>query len=208
MKRLLLAAALLALLAGGYYYYTSLRNSPAAALLLAAKSVQTHDLPTFERYVDIDAVTSGVADDVAQQSSSLTSLMPGGGLLFRGGLGLLKPQLAKAAHKEVQRLVATGSLQEAQAAAPKRLVNVSLLGLAGRLIGADSELKGVKYTNERGDTEAIVGLEFTQPRYDTTAVVEIVLRKQADGHWQAKRIANTQALVKQMARQEGSRLLR
>lgn len=199
MKRLLFFALLLAVGVGGYYY-ASLRNSPTSALLQAANATRTHDLATFERYVDVDAVTGGVVDDVASQGSVLSALMPGGGLMLRGGLGLLKPQLAKAAHAEVRRLVETGSLEAAQAAAPQRLVKLSFLGLAGRVVGPDSQFKGIKYSNEQDD-EARVGLEFSQPRYDTTAVVEVLLRKQPDGHWQAKRITNTGALVQQTARQ-------
>ena len=206
MKRLFLLVLLLAVAAGGYYYYTRLRQGPGYALLQAANATRTHDLPTFERYVDVAALTSHLVDDVASQGGAVTSLLPGGSLAFRGGLRLLKPQLAKAAHSEVQRLVETGSLEAAQAAAPKRLVNISLLGMAGRLISPDSKFKGIKYTTDKGD-EALVGLEFTQPRYDTTMVVEVKLRKQPDGHWQAKQITNTGELVQRAARLEKNRLL-
>lgn len=206
MKRLLLLIALLLLVAGGYYYYQSLKDSPASALLQAAQATQKHDLVNFERYVDVESLTSGVVDDVANQGSLLTALVPGGGLALRGGLGFLKPQLAKAAHKEVVRLVETGSLEAARAAAPKRLVNISFLGLAGRVISPDSKFKGIKYSTEKGD-EALVGIEFTQPRYDTTMVIEVMMRKQADGHWQAKRITNTGTLIQHVARLEKTHLL-
>ena len=206
MKRIILILLLAVVAAGGYYYYKSLKGSPEYALLQAAEATQTHNMNTFERFVDVDAVTGSLVDDMARQSSLISGLLPGGGLLLRGGLGLLKPQLAKAAHAEVQRFVETGSLEEARAAAPKRLVNISFLGLAGRVVGPDSHFKGIKYSNEEGD-QAVVGVEFTQPRYDTTAVVAIELRKQADGHWQAKRIANTQDLLQQVARQAGKHLL-
>ena len=207
MKRLLLFVLLLALAAGGYYYYTSLRKGPEYALLQAAAATQTHDLAAFERYVDVDALTSHLVDDVASQGGALTALVPGGGLALRGGLHLLKPQLAKAAHKEVQRYVETGSLEAAQAAAPKRLVNISLLGLAGRVVSPDSKFKGIKYTTDKG-SEALVGLEFTQPRYDTTMVVEVKLLKQPDGHWQAKQLTNMGELMQGVARLEKQRLLR
>lgn len=206
MKRLLLFVLLLALAAGGYYYYTSLKKGPEYALLQAATATQTHDLVTFERYVDVDALTSHLVDDVADHSGALTALVPGGGLALRGGLRLLKPQLAKAAHNEVQRYVETGSLEAAQAAAPKRLVNISLLGLAGRVVSPDSKFKGIKYTTDKGN-EALVGLEFSQPRYDTTLVVEVKLLKQADGHWQAKQITNADELVAGVARLEKNHLL-
>ena len=207
MKRLLLFLLVLALAAGGYYYYNSIQKGPEYALLQAAAATQTHDLAAFERYVDVDALTGHLVDDVAKQSNTLSVLVPGGGLLLRGGLGLLKPQLAKAAHSEIQRYVETGSLEAAQEAAPKRLVNVSLLGLAGRVVGPDSKFKGVKYTTDKGDV-SLVGLEFSQPRYDTTMVVEVKMQKQADGHWQAKQITNTAELVQGVARLEKQRLLK
>ncbi|RZK17142.1 MAG: hypothetical protein EOO56_18565, partial [Hymenobacter sp.] len=132
MKKLVLLLLLLALVGGGYFYYKSLKTGPGYALMQAAAATQTHDLATFERYVDVDALTGHLVDDVANQGSMLSSLLPGGSLAMQGALRLLKPQLSKAAHKEIQRYVETGSLEAANAAAPKRLVNLSFTGLAGR----------------------------------------------------------------------------
>lgn len=207
MKRVLLIILLLAVAGAGYYYFTYLRSTPVAALMQAARAVQTHDVATFERFVDVDALTGGVVDDVATHSSLVSALVPGGGFMFRSSLGLLKPQLAKAAHAEVRRFVETGSVEAAEATAPKRLVNISFLGLAGRVAGPDSHFKGIKYSNEQGD-EARVGIEFTQPRYDTTMIAEMLLRRQADGHWRAERITNTDAMLRQVTRQERKRLLK
>jgi hypothetical protein len=206
MKRLLLLVALIALVAGGYYYYNSFKTGPSYALMQAAAATQTHDIATFERYVDVDGLTGHLVDDVVNQGSVLTSLLPGGNLAMHGALRLLKPQLAKAAHKEVQRYVETGSLAAAAAAAPKRMVNLSLAGLAGQVVGTDSKFKGIKYTTEKGD-EALVGLEFTRPKYDTTMVLEVKLLKQADDHWQVKEITNTSELMRGVARLEKARLL-
>jgi hypothetical protein len=206
MKRLLLLVALIALVTGGYYYYNSFKTGPSYALMQAAAATQTHDIATFERYVDVDALTGHLVDDVVNQGSVLTSLLPGGNLAMHGALRLLKPQLAKAAHKEVQRYVETGSLAAAAAAAPKRMVNLSLAGLAGQVVGTDSKFKGIKYATEKGD-EALVGLEFTRPKYDTTMVLEVKLLKQADDHWQVKEITNTGELMRGVARLEKARLL-
>lgn len=206
MKKLVLFVVLLALAAGGYYYYRSLKAGPSYALLQAAAATQTHDLATFERYVDIDALTGHLADDVVSQGSVLTALVPGGGLALHGALRFLKPQLVKAAHKEVQRYVETGSLEAAAATAPKRMVNLSFTGLASRVLDPDSKYKGIKYTTEKGD-EALVGIEFTRPRYDTTMVVEVKLLKQADDHWQVKEITNTGELIRSVARLEKNRLV-
>jgi hypothetical protein len=90
MKKLVLLIVLIALAAGGYYYYSSLKAGPDYALLQAAAATQTHDLATFERYVDVDALAGHLVDDVANQGSVLTSLMPGGSLAMHGALRFLK----------------------------------------------------------------------------------------------------------------------
>jgi hypothetical protein len=159
----------------------------------------------YEKTAAFCVAAGHLVDDVTQQSSALTSLMPGGSLMLGGAMRLLKPTLAKAAHNEVQRYVETGSLEAAAAAAPKRLVNISLTGLAGKVVSPDSEFKGVKYTREEGDN-AFVGLEVTQPRYDTTMVVEVKMRRQGD-HWQLTQITNSAELLRGVARLEKKRLL-
>ena len=205
MKKLLLLVVLLALGAGGYFYYRSLKQGPSGALVLAAAAVQTHDMAAFEKYVDVNSVTSHLVDDVAQQGSALSSLLPGGSLMMGGAMRLLKPALAKAAHQEVQRYVETGSLEAAAAAAPKRMVNISLTGLASKVVSPESEFKGIKYTREEGDN-AFVGLEVTQPKYDTTMVVEVKMHRQGD-HWQLTQITNSGELLRGVARLEKKRLL-
>ncbi|GAC1377245.1 MAG: hypothetical protein NVSMB30_23820 [Hymenobacter sp.] len=165
--------------------------------------MQTHDMATFEKYVDVNSVTTHLVDDVAQQGSALTALVPGGGLLLGGAMRVIKPALANAAQQEVQRYIETGSLEAA--AAPKRLVNLSLTGLVGRVVSPESEFKGIKYTREEGDN-AYLGLEVTQPKYDTTMVVEVKLRRQGD-HWQMTQITNSAELLRSVAQLEKKRLL-
>ncbi|GAA4351440.1 hypothetical protein GCM10023185_10090 [Hymenobacter saemangeumensis] len=201
----MLLVLLLALAAGGYYYYQSLKNGPSGALAQAAAAVQTHDMATFEKYVDVTSVTNNLVNDIAGQGSAITSLIPGGQLAVAGTLKLLKPTLAKAAHKEVQRYVETGSLQAAAEAAPKRLVNISLTGLASKVVNPDSEFKGIKYTREEGDN-AFVGIEVSQPKYDTTMVVEVKMRRRGD-HWQMTQVTNAGELLSQAVRLEKRRLL-
>lgn len=206
MKKLLLFVVLLALGAAGYYYYRSLKQGPGGALVAAAAAVQAHDMAAFEKYVNVNSVTTHLVDDVTQQGSALTSLVPGGGLLVGGAMRLLKPTLTKAARQEVQRYVETGSLEAAAAGAPQRRVNVSLTGLASKIVSADSEFKGVKYTREEGDN-AFMGLEISQPKYDTTMVVEVQLRRQGD-HWQMTQIVNGGELLRNVALLEKKRLLK
>ena len=112
MKKPLLFALLLALVGGGYYYYRTLKSGPSGSLVAAAAAVQTHNMATFEKYVDVNSVSNHLVDDMTQQSAALTSLMPGGSLMMGGAMKLLKPALARAAHDEVQRYVETGSIEQ------------------------------------------------------------------------------------------------
>jgi hypothetical protein len=203
MKKLILLLVLVAVAAGGYYFYHNLTTGPKYSLMQAAKATQTHDMAAFERYVDVSSVTGSLVDQIANQSSAL-GLIPGG-FAVRGALQMLKPQLAKVAHKEIETYIETGSIEAAVAAQPKRTVKVSMLGLASKVVNADSEFKDVKYVNEQGD-QALVGLEFTQPKYDTTMVVELKMRNRGD-HWQVTEITNSGELLKHVARLEKKRRL-
>lgn len=204
MKRLLILVVLIALGAGGYYYYRSITRGPEYALMQAAQATRSHDMATFEKYVDVNSVTGHLVDQITTQSSLLGALNPGG-MLFKGALRALKPQLTKAAHNEVQRYVETGSLEEAAEAAPKKLVRISLAGLASKVVSPESSFKGVKYTRQEGE-QAYIGLEFTQPKYDTTTVMEVKMLHR-DDHWQMTEITNTGDILRQVARLEKQRLL-
>jgi hypothetical protein len=206
MKRIILLLLLVAVIAGGYFYYQSLKAGPKYALVQAANAARTHDMATFERYVDVSSVTGSLVDQVTNQSSALGLLNPGG-FAFKGALRMLKPQLAQVARKEVQQYIETGSLQgAADVAHSKGVMNISLAGLVGKVASADSKFKDVKYVNEEGQ-QALVGLEFTQPKYDTTMVVELKMLNRGD-HWQVTEITNTGDLLKHVARLEKQRLLK
>jgi hypothetical protein len=205
MKKLLLFVVLLALAAGAYYYVKSKKDGPTGALVQAAAAVRAHDVASFEKFVDVGSVTSHLVDNVASHGSLLTALVPGGGLMMGGALRLLKPTLASAARKEVVRYVETGSVAAAAEAAPKHGMNLSILGLAGKVVGPDSKFNGIKYATEQGD-QALVGIEFTQPRYDTTMVIEVKMLRRGD-HWQMTEITNTGELLRRTTSQEKRSLL-
>lgn len=206
MKKLLLFVVVLALAAGAYYYAKSKKDGPTGALVQAAAAVQTHDVAAFEKFVDVGSIASHLVDDAASQGSALTALVPGGGLMMGGALRLLKPALANAARSEVQRYVETGSLEAAAEAVPKRGMDLSVLGLVGKVVGPGSKFKGIKYATEQGE-QALVGIEFTQPRYDTTMVVEVKMRHLGD-HWQLTEITNTKDLLRRAASLERRQLLK
>ncbi|SMB82576.1 hypothetical protein SAMN00120144_2203 [Hymenobacter roseosalivarius DSM 11622] len=207
MKKALLLGLLVILVAGGYWYYrTVVAASPQYSLAQAANAVRTHDVAAFERYVDVDKVARNLVDQVSEESSSLEGLHMNGALI-QSALRLLKPQLAQSARQEVRRYIETGSAEQA-AAGGQNIggINVSVLGLAGRVIGSNPQFKGIKYVNQQ-DAQTLVGLEITQPQYDTTLVLELKMLDQGD-YWRVTEIANMGTLIKRTARLEKQRLLK
>ncbi|SNR49638.1 DUF2939 domain-containing protein [Hymenobacter mucosus] len=199
MKKMVLFLVLAALALGGFLYYRSLRTTPEYSLLQAAKATQLHDMKEFERYVDVNSVTSHLLDQVADQGSTLASLAPVS-IGLEGVLRMLKPQLTQAAYTEVERYIETGSVTAAAEANVRRPMGISLMGLIGTVVSPKSQFKGVKYTRQEGEA-ALVGLEFSQPTYDTTMVLEVKMLDRGD-HWQATEITNTGAILNQVARLE------
>src|SRR6476620_1307656 len=202
MKKIFLAILVLALL-GGYLYYRSFISGPKYSLLQAKEAAQNHNMAEFEKYVDVKSLTTNLVDQVAQQQSLISSLVPGLGIA-KGALQYLKPTLANAAHSEVKNYIETGEIS--QAARTGRRPIISLAALAGKIISDSSEFKGISYVKESGET-ALVGIKFTQPKYDTTMVLEVKMIDKGD-YWQATEISNMGSLISHVARLEKKRLLK
>ncbi|GAB2460139.1 hypothetical protein GCM10011375_10410 [Hymenobacter qilianensis] len=206
MKKVLLLALLIIIGVGGYWYYrTVVTASPQYSLAQAANAVRTHDVTTFERYVDVNRVARNLVDQVSDESSALEGLNVNGAII-QSALRLLKPQLAQSATQEVRLYIESGSAEAAAAGQNIGGMNVSVLGLAGRVIGPNPQFKGIKYVNQKDD-QTLVGLEITQPQYDTTLVLELKMLDQGD-YWRVTEIANMGTLIKHTARLEKQRLLK
>ena len=202
MKKIIVGILLLVLV-GGYLYYRSFVSGPKYSLLQAKEAAQAHNMAEFEKYVDVKSLTSSLIDQVAQQQSVISGLVPGLGVA-KGALNYLKPTLANAAHSEVKHYIETGEISPAVRSGRKPVLSIA--AVAGKIIGDNSEFRGISYIKQSGET-ALVGLEFTQPKYDTTMVLEIKMIDKGD-YWQATELTNTGLLLKHVARLEKQRYLK
>lgn len=107
MKKFLLFLIVVAVI-GGYTYYRNLVTSPKYSLLQAHEAMQDHDMVAFEKYVNIESITTDLVNDMSQQKSLINLLNPGS-LVLKQAIQFMKPQLASVARKEVQKYVETGS---------------------------------------------------------------------------------------------------
>ena len=196
MKKTLFITALLIFVVAvvGYWYYHSSGGGPKYALLQAAYAVQAHNAADFERYVDVESVTDKLVDEVAGQANTL-QIANGSAAAVLQSLPLLKPMLRRTARSEVQRYIETGTLPTSSQGP---LPGVSVVGMAGQVLGAGGQFKGIRYVREQG-AQALVGVAFAQPVHDTTAIIELRLVDKGD-HWQVTEITNARDLIKQAAR--------
>ena len=198
MKKTLLTIVLLALAVAsiGYWYYRGFGGGPKYALLQAAYAAQVHNAADFERYVDVESVTDKLVDQVAAQANTL-QVANGSAAAVLQSLPLLKPMLRRTAHNEVRRYIETGTLP---ASSQSPLPGVSVVGMAGQVLGAGGQFKGIRYVHEDGE-QALVGVAFAQPAHDTTAIIELRMIDKGD-HWQVTEITNARDLIRQAARRQ------
>ena len=196
MKKTLLIIALLALLVAGigYWYYRDFGGGPTYSLLQAVHAVQAHNAADFERYVDVERVTDKLVDEVAGQANTMRVSNGNAAAVLRS-LSLLKPVLRRTTRTEVQRYVETGTLQTSSAGP---LPGLSVVGLAGQVLGAGGQFRGIQYVRENGG-QALVGVAFAQSAHNTTAIIELRMVDKGD-HWQVVEITNAGELIRQAAR--------
>lgn len=196
-----LAVFLLALLGGGGYYYWT--TTPQYSLRAIAQAVKQHDLPAFEKYVDMESVSTRAVDQLLTVSMNdpeeVQNDFTG---IAQGMIEMLKPQLVKAIKSEVENFVEKGNVETAKnqdkngPAVVKDLLNKT----------EDNSIKvmGTKYVKKEGNI-AIVGLEIKVPEYDSTLVVDFKMRDMGN-YWQLAELSNLGDVINENERLEKAKL--
>ncbi len=102
-----IAAAVFLIGAGGYWYWTT---TPQYAVEEMRAAVRTHDLDKFQKFVDLNHVSSALVDDfVAEPMQRLSDGGVAGQIIMMGVAGVLRPILVSGISHEVTNFVETGS---------------------------------------------------------------------------------------------------
>jgi hypothetical protein len=196
-----LAVLLLALLGGGGYYYWT--TTPQYSLRAIAQAVKQHDLPAFEKYVDMESVSTRAVDQLLAVTMNDPEEVQNDFAGFaQGMIEMLKPQLVKAINSEVENFVEKGNVEAAKnqekngPAVVKDLLNKA----------EDNSMKvmGTKYVKKEGNI-AIVGLEIKVPEYDSTLVVDLKMRDMGN-YWQLAELSNLGDVINENERLEKAKL--
>lgn len=200
-KKIVLAAvvAVIVIALLGYWYWT---KTPQYSLKQMQESVAQHDLAAFNKYVDIDSVTSRAIDQLLElKLNDPKDVQDDTTKNFAAGLiKILKPQLVAVAKEEMKTFVEKGTTeipdnQSANNPKMKELLNTG---------SGKAEFKGVAYTNKDGKI-ATVGLDMFYPKLNSTTLLEVKMREM-DGYWQIAEISNLASFVKKLEELETAKL--
>ena len=195
-RNLLIALPLLVALVAGTWYYFYLR-SPKYSLQQIAEAVRNHDRNEFQKYVDVEGVTSNFISGFMDDKKSELADNP----FAKGLTAMLTPKLTELAKEQILKYVESGSINDENSGGREQF---SLKGIFTKSGKDDSQFKGVAYTKKDGNV-ATVGLEFSVPKYDTSLILDVRMRGM-DGYWQVFEIPNFKTYTETIEGLEAKRI--
>lgn len=204
MRAKIILPVLALLVAGsavGYWHWT---QTPTYSLRQIQKAFETHDVDKFEKYVDIESVSSRLIDDVmrhASKESESKSGAEGLGAAFAAGLvQLMKPRLVEIIQEQVARLVEEGNIEMPGDEAGE----ATLQGISEKIGAGGQSFTGIRYTKQQGKV-ALIGIGFRNAQLDADLVLELKMRDRGS-YWQLVEFSNLAELMEETKALEAARL--
>lgn len=108
LERLIVPFALVVAVLGLVYWYWT--TTPSYALTQVATSLKNRDIQTFQKFVDIDLLTSRAIDDVLHGPSRSGLLGKYDSMIGSGIISFFKPEIVAIVHREVYNAIEKGSV--------------------------------------------------------------------------------------------------
>jgi hypothetical protein len=180
--------------AAGWWYWTT---TPQYSVLKIHDAVKSHDLASFQKYVDVDSVASHMVDDLLTKPVQ-NALGPGiVGQLLGFGIGMLvKPMLVASMKQEITDYVTGEASASTSWNSNDRYQPVGahiFRGIPGQLGFTGKVYKGIDYVRTEGKV-SLVGLKLYNEKYNADLVLELKLRN-ADGYWRLTELSNLQSFM-------------
>jgi hypothetical protein len=174
----------------GFWYWTT---TPEYSIQQVKTAVKNHDLVTFQKYVDIDAVASGIVDDLL--TTPMRSVLgPGifGQWIVAGVVGIIKQPLVNGVKEDLQRFVTTGQLipkdSEAEADSETGGERLSLGALDSRLGFRKHAFRRIEYSHKDGKV-CTLGLIFHNQVHNQDLLLEVKMQDYG-GYWRVTQLSN------------------
>jgi len=183
---------LLILGAAGWWYWTT---TPEFSIRRVKQAVKDHDLTTFNKYVEMDSVASGMVDDlftIPMQNVLGTGVGMLGRWFVAGAVGLLKPPLVVGIKEDLSRFVTTGrfiSEEEGAASGDEASSSQFSLGLMDSRFGFRKHaFRKIEYEHKDGKF-CTMGLLFHNEVYNKDLVLEVKMHDEG-GYWRLIQLTN------------------
>lgn len=174
------------------FYYLYWVKTPTYSLGLIKNSIESHDLPTFKRHVDLKSLYSRGFDDLMQESLGEDA----SNALVSGIVAALKENIIQTMITETEKYVETGDFEKPAQGDGKN--QASMQDVSEKLDTPNLEYVGVKNTQIDGNI-AIVTLTLHDKKVDKDFDLKIKMRSIDNGEWQIVEVTN---LVEFMQEQE------
>lgn len=201
---MLAGVVVVALLALAFYFLYWVKT-PAYSLNIIRKSVQEHNLVTFEQHVDLRSLYSHGMDDIlrAYMRTQGTSSQSDSDIVT-GLYSVMKGSLVDGLVDATREYVQTGKFDNGKHETPVDIQGAIKQGvqkeIAKDVTGKDKlqlEFKGIESTVKQGQT-ATVTVKIGAKNKTKILPVQIKMQELVNGEWQVKEIANLSDILLQM----------
>lgn len=192
-RKLFLAFLFLAFFLGtAIWYFLFYTRTPEYTLNQITTAIKEHDPKTFQRYVNIDVLTSRAYDDLTVDLFAYDSaLTPNTRVMFEKFYILIKPQLSSGLAQIVLSRLEHGAwtLPEGTDILKGRQLGIDFERFLERSQLRNTTLTGIGSIEHEGTT-ATAAVNILEDYTQTPFTLQVVLEQAADGHWQVSYIKN------------------
>ncbi len=203
MKKIIIVG-LVIVLCGGIFFYWKFTRSPRYSLWQAVKAVKQHDLASFEKYVDVEGMTSNLIDQMLKLGSDKGKVKDEWGQLgevfAKGLVAFLKPQLVKIAKQQISDYIEKGKFEEKKEGTKTEGIKFSLSDIWSKTRSEKKNFHGIKYVKREGKI-VYIGLKLFQEEYNTTLILDLKMRNRGN-YWQVAELSNLSEFINEINKLE------
>lgn len=202
-KKILIGLIILIAVAGvGYRYWT---GTVEYSLLQIKSAVDTHNVPQFKKFVDVETLVSRAVDTVMENGlgdSGGDDMEAMGATMAAGMVAMMKPNVVEYANNQIIKAV-EGDNNKVSSVSSIKGIRKPLSGLESFF---DSNYANLKESYLKKETNiAFLGLSRFDEKLKDTITLELKLRNM-DGYWQLVEISNLKEMMSRKKELEAKRL--
>ncbi len=185
--RLIIAAVIVlaAAVLGGAWYFIHGVGTPEKTMEIVQKAAASHDVKTFEKYVDVDTIADVMSDGMVEGLiESDRSLSGDTRDAMSGFVDMFKSPIKASLKNAIMSYVKTGSFEGDSALSADEMIILQKTGLD------DIELKSVKGVYKSSDNEATADVLAYSREADSEFTFTLLLEKGDEGFFRIKKVTN------------------